>query len=109
MEWAVRSGVMKKYHKTLILAFEAIVQPSKHAFEIGIFPRFSSLCIGGTLKNHQTWRKNVQKSCSTCLQAIFQNDFGYPKLNVWLPESATMLIYSSNTIKNSLAVMLLPI
>ena len=32
------------FKKPLILVFEVVVQPSKHTFEIGIFPRFSSLC-----------------------------------------------------------------
>ena len=30
----------KKFQKTLILAFEVIVQPPKHTFDIGIFSTF---------------------------------------------------------------------
>ena len=46
-EWRVsergpRPGVKKKFLKMLILVFEVIVQPPKHTFEIGIFPRFSN-------------------------------------------------------------------
>ena len=33
-------GVKKKFQKTLTLAFEVIVQPPKHKFEIGIFSTF---------------------------------------------------------------------
>ena len=34
------SGVMKKFQKTLILAFELVVQPPKHTFEIAFFYQF---------------------------------------------------------------------
>ena len=40
----MRPGVKKKFQKTFILAFDVIVQPPKHTFEIALFPRFSSLC-----------------------------------------------------------------
>ena len=35
---------MKKFQKTLILAFEVIVQPPRHTFEIGFFFRVLSHC-----------------------------------------------------------------
>ena len=45
---APRSGprVKKKFQKTLILAFEVILQPPKHTFEIGIFfLRILAYCV----------------------------------------------------------------
>ena len=44
--WRV-PGMKKKSQKTLILAFEVIVLPLKHTFEIGIFFAFKLIVDGG--------------------------------------------------------------
>ena len=42
------------FFKTLILAFEVIVQPPKHTFEIGFFPHFELIMIAANTRAAKT-------------------------------------------------------
>ena len=105
----------KTFRKTLILAFDVIVQPPKHTFEIALFPRFSSLChhhpISRQIRKLLLWTTPPPSSFITWAAPINDEWMAKITLEKWdHSTSSQMTSYwkkSQNETENEIVLLLL--